>query len=575
MSSGQLNSRQRAASIESMKSSTFDVVVIGGGITGCGVALDAITRGYTVALIEARDIASGTSSRSSKLIHGGLRYLEMLDFGLVREALLERGLLTKRLAPHLVKPVPFVLPLRKRIVERVYVGAGLFLYDLLARWGSAPRLPWHRHLSKKQTRRLWPSLKADDLRGSLQYYDAQFDDSRYALMVARTAAAHGAHIVNRCRVTGLLRKGERVTGVTAVDDSDPQNAFEVKGRVVINAAGVWFPEISGFLPDYSDDLSVRASKGVHVVVPGDRIHASSGLISRTEKSVLFVIPWGKHWIIGTTDTDWSHDRVHPAASARDIDYVLDHVNAIVDASLTKADVLGVYVGLRPLVAAKDASTTKLSREHAVSLLAPGLVGITGGKYTTYRVMAKDVVDEATPFVVGARDGSVEAYEMRPSRTHEVQIIGAYEESSIDATSLAGRHGLAETQVHRLLNRYGELIEEVLQAGSTALVDETVEYLEAEVVYATTHEGARHIEDVLTRRTHMSIETWSRGVDAAPRVAELMGEVLGWDHARRRAEVDHYTRRVDAERASNEALDDSTADALRRQAGDIVDAVRRR
>jgi glycerol-3-phosphate dehydrogenase len=577
MSSGQLGPEQRTSSIASLQSSTFDVLVVGGGITGCGVALDAVTRGYSVALVEARDLASGSSSRSSKLIHGGLRYLEMLDFGLVREALLERGLLTRQLAPHLVHPLPFVMPLRKPVVERAYMGAGLFLYDLLARLGSAPRLPLHRHLSKRKTQQIWPALKDEHLRGGLQYFDAQVDDARYTMMVARTAAAHGAHIVNRCRVSGLLRTGDRVTGVVAIDDDNPRSPFEVKARVVINAAGVWMPEIAEFLPERPKQANVRASKGIHLVVPKDRIAASGGLISRTEKSVLFVIPWGEHWIIGTTDTDWGHDRVHPAASARDIDYVLDHVNALLKTPLTKADVQGVYVGLRPLVASNETSTTKLSREHAVSQLAPGLVGISGGKYTTYRVMAEDVVDAATPFVVGARDASADEYSVRPSRTHETPIIGAprndWPATDHHVAQMSNRHGVSAEQVRRLLGRYGTLVDEVLSAGSHELLPGTDDYLEAEVVYATTHEGARHVEDVLTRRTRMSIETWSRGVDAAPRVAALMGAILGWDAKRREAEITHYEKRVAAERASHDAVDDAAADALRRVAGDIVDAVR--
>lgn len=575
MSAGQLGPQQREESLNSLKTSTFDVIIIGGGITGCGAALDAATRGYSVALIEARDIASGTSSRSSKLIHGGLRYLEMLDFALVKEALHERGLLTKRLAPHLVQPVPFLLPLHKRVWERAYMGAGLVIYDVLARLGSAPRLPWHSHLSKARTKLKWPSLKADDLRGGLQYYDAQVDDARYTLTVARTAAAHGAHIVNRCKVVGLLRNRDRVVGVRVVDDQNPDVEIEVNGRVVINASGVWLPDVAGMVAEQESSVEVRASKGVHIVVPRDRIDATTGLISRTEKSVLFVIPWGSHWIIGTTDTDWKHDKVHPAASKADIDYVLDHVNVLIKKPLTHADIEGVYVGLRPLVASKDASTTKLSREHAVSQIAPGLIGITGGKYTTYRVMAKDVIDEATPFIVGARDASVEIYQVRDSRTHEVSLLGA---SGFDTTAatvdlLKNGHGLPEAQVQRLLHRYGSLVDEVLEAGALKNLPGTDEYLEAEAVYATTHEGARHIEDVLTRRTRMSIETWSRGVDAAERVADLMGDVLRWSVERRRIEVEHYTRRVAAERASNEAETDQQADALRRQAGDIVDALR--
>lgn len=565
MSDGRLGPQERAASLVALRSQQFDVVVIGGGITGCGIALDAATRGFSVALIEARDIASGTSSRSSKLIHGGLRYLEMRDFGLVREALLERGLLTKKLAPHLVRPVPFVLSLQKGLGERLYVGAGLLLYDLLARLGRAPRLRWHRHLSRTAVAARWKSLRSDRFRGGIQYFDAQVDDARYTMMVARTAAAHGARIVNRCQVVDVLRDGDRVCGVRAIDDESPDDAFEVRARVVINASGVWVGDIaSGGLSavpssgsqatvSLGSQATVRASKGIHLVVPGSCIDAETGLISRTEKSVLFVIPWGSHWIIGTTDTDWTLDKVHPAASRKDIQYVLERVNAILDKPITRAHLQGVYVGLRPLVASGDVSTAKLSREHAIVQQAPGLLAVSGGKYTTYRVMAKDAVDAAAPYI-----GS------RKCRTEDVPIVGA--------------GGIATND--RLYQRYGTLAEGVvaLAADRPELLNtlpDTDEYIEAEVVYAVTHEGARHIEDVLTRRTRMSVETWSRGVAAAGRVALLMGEVLDWSAERVDLEVNHYVQRVAAERAANDAETDEEADAIRRAVPDVARAVRSR
>lgn len=549
MSGGQLGIKQRAGSIEALKTQAFDVLVIGGGVTGCGAALDAVTRGYSVALVEARDFASGTSSRSSKLIHGGLRYLEMLDFGLVREALTERGLLTKTLAPHLVQPLPFVMPLHKGIGERAYMGAGLFLYDALARMGRVPRLPWHRHLTRKQTLKKWPALKREGFVGGLQYYDAQVDDARFVMMLARTAAAHGAHVLNRCVMRSLMRDGTHLTGATVEIDGE---TIDVNAKVVINAAGVWLPEVSGEL---ESSVAVRASKGVHIVVPRDRIRATTGLISRTEKSVLFVIPWGSHWIIGTTDTEWHYDKAHPAASKGDIDYLLEHVNAVLETPLSHADIEGVYAGLRPLVAAKNASTAKLSREHAVTQIAPGFVGVTGGKYTTYRIMAKDAVDVAT----------MGEY---PCRTDEVPVLGASGYSDIDEYEIARQYGISVTQTERLLHRYGSLIDEVLTAGALRTLPGTDDYLEAEVVYAATHEGALYVEDVLVRRTRMSIESWSRGTDAAERVAQLLGDVLGWDDDRRRREVETYRARVAAERAANEAETDAEANAERTRSVEI-------
>ncbi|MHB8296075.1 MAG: glycerol-3-phosphate dehydrogenase/oxidase, partial [Acidimicrobiales bacterium] len=383
---GQLGPAQRREAMARLSDEMFDIVVVGGGITGTGAALDAATRGLNVALIEARDFAAGTSSRSSKLIHGGLRYLEMLDFGLVREALAERHLLLTRIAPHLVRPVPFLYPLRHPVWERLYVGAGLALYDVM---GGKQVVPRHRHLTRSQALALAPGLRRDALIGAVQYYDAQTDDARYTLAVARTAARHGAVVARSVRATGFLRAGTRVTGVRAVDQETGQE-LEVAARQVLNATGVWTDETQG-MGEIRGRLHVRASKGVHLVVPRDRIACDTGLILRTDKSVLFVIPWEHHWIIGTTDTDWELGKAHPAANRTDIEYLLDHVNTILSTPITHQDVEGVYAGLRPLLYGEPESTSQLSRRHAVSEPVPGLVTVAGGKFTTYRVMAKDAV----------------------------------------------------------------------------------------------------------------------------------------------------------------------------------------
>ena len=372
----------------------LDVLVVGGGIVGAGTALDAVTRGLATGLIEQRDLASGTSSRSSKLIHGGLRYLEMFDFGLVREALEERGLLLTRLAPHLVKPVAFLYPLH-HTWERPYVGAGLALYDAMAMAGKYDMgVPKHAHLFRKQVARIAPDLRTEDLKGAIRYYDAQVDDARLVLTVARTAASHGAHVATRTRATGFVREGERVVGVRAVD-LESGREIEVRAKVVVNAAGVWTDEIQEMVGGRGA-LHVQASKGIHLVVPRDRIRSEAGFIARTETSVLFVIPWGQHWIIGTTDTDWNLDKAHPAASRADIDYLLAHVNTLLREPLDHADVVGVYAGLRPLVTGAREPTSRISREHTVVAPVPGLVMIAGGKLTTYRVMAKDAIDVAVP-----------------------------------------------------------------------------------------------------------------------------------------------------------------------------------
>ena len=564
MCPARLGPDERLTSLDRMRTEVFDIAVVGGGVTGAGAALDAATRGLNVALLEKRDYAAGTSSRSSKLIHGGLRYLEQLNVSLVREALRERSLLLTRLAPHLVHPVPFVYPLRHRGWERLYVGAGLTLYDALAATrGDGPALPRHRHLSKRQAMKLVPALRRDALVGAIRYYDAQVDDARHTMMLARTAAANGAATTTSTRVTNFLREGERVVGVRA-RDLETGDEFGVRARQVINATGVWTDDLQRFAG--RGRIKVRASKGVHLVVPRDRIHADSGIILRTPTSVLFVIPWGRHWIIGTTDTEWTLGRAHPAASRADIDYLLGHVNAVLAQPLTAADVEGVYAGLRPLLHGESEATSTLSREHAVSQAVPGLVTVAGGKYTTYRVMAADAVDMAA-YGLDAR--------VPPSCTAEIPLVGAvgYRAAWNRRAVLAAESGLHVARIEHLLGRYGTLTEELLAlvAQDPALgrpLPGAEDYLAVEVVYAASHEGALHLDDVLTRRTHISIETFDRGLAAAEHVAHLMAAVLGWDDAAVSREVEHYRARVAAERDSQDQADDHTADAARLGASDV-------
>src|SRR6476619_99173 len=313
MLSAPLSAAARSQALHAMAEAERDILVVGGGVVGAGTALDAATRGLSTGLVEARDWAAGTSSRSSKLIHGGLRYLEMLDFALVREALKERGLLLEKLAPHLVRPVPLLYPLQHKGWERLYAGSGVALYDAMSMArGHGRGLPAHRHLTRRHALRVAPALKRDALVGALQYYDAQMDDARYVATLVRTAAAYGAKVANRARVTGFLREGERVVGAR-VQDVEGGGEYEIRARQIVNATGVWTDDTQGMVGERGQ-FHVRASKGIHLVVPRDRIHSSTGLILRTEKSVLFVIPWGRHWIIGTTDTDWSLDKAHPAAT---------------------------------------------------------------------------------------------------------------------------------------------------------------------------------------------------------------------------------------------------------------------
>ena len=567
----QLSPDHRTTAISAMMTAELDVLVVGGGIVGAGAALDAVTRGLSVGLLEQRDLASGTSSRSSKLVHGGLRYLEMFDFALVKEALEERGLLLTRLAPHLVRPVPFLYPLTKAW-ERPYVGAGIALYDGMAMTGKYDMgVPKHKHIFRKQLARMAPDVRTDELHGAIRYYDCQVDDARLVMTLARTAANNGAQIATRCKVTGFLRDGDRVIGATALDlENDIE--FEVRAKVVINAAGVWTDEVQELIGGDAT-LDVDASKGIHLVVPRDRIRSECGFITKTEKSVLFVIPWGAFWIIGTTDTPWDFDLAHPAASRTDIDYLLGHVNALLKEPLDHRDVVGVWAGLRPLLKpivkrprGDGGETTKLSREHTVANPVPGLVLIAGGKLTTYRVMAKDAVDHAI------RGFAVTP----PSITERVPLLGAwgYEARTNQRVALSRDSGIDVGMIDHLLGRFGGLIDEVLElVRSRPELAEPLEgaplYLAAEIVYAVSHEGARHLDDVLTRRTRISIETFDRGVASARPTAELMARELGWDEATLDDEVDHYLRRVEAERQSQLQITDQEADEARVQAPDIV------
>jgi glycerol-3-phosphate dehydrogenase len=569
MRSVALSPDARSAALAAMAETELDVLVVGAGVVGAGCALDAATRGLSVGLVEARDFASGTSSRSSKLIHGGLRYLEMLDFRLVAEALAERGLLIERLAPHLVRPVPFLYPLTHRWWERLYAGAGVALYDVLASLSGRSRgLPRHRHLTRTGARRIVPALRKDALVGALQYWDAQVDDARHTMFLARTAAAYGAHVASRARVVALLREGERVTGAQ-VRDLETGLTHRVRARQVINATGVWTDELQS-LAGERGQFHVRASKGIHLVVPRDRIRGRAGLILRTETSVLFVIPWGRHWIIGTTDTDWRLDLAHPAASAADIDYLLSHVNEVISPPLTHADVEGVYAGLRPLLSGESELTSQLSREHAVAHTVPGLVVVAGGKYTTYRIMARDAVDAAVHGL---------AIKVPPSVTENVPLLGAEGYAALRNARhvLAAESGLHEARISHLLGRYGSLVHEILAliADDPTLGAELAgapDHLRAEVVYAVTHEGARHLEDVLARRTRISIETFDRGVGVCREVAELMAPELRWSPEQVEREIEHYRKRVAAERESQRMPDDETADSARMGAPDVVPLV---
>ena len=548
MFSSELNLEQRDEAIDALTSEEFDILVIGGGVTGAGAVLDAASRGLKVALVEARDIASGTSSRSSKLIHGGLRYLEQYDFKLVREALHERELMVSSLSPHLVKPVGFLYPLHEKLKDRTYVGAGLALYDVLR--GFQRALPWHKHLSQRKINEIAPSLRQDLVTGAIKYYDAQVDDARHTMTVIRTARRHGAVIATHVEVVELVRNGKRVTGVVATDTVTGKK-ITISSKAVIMCAGIWSDELHanfGITPGYS----VTMSKGVHIVVPGDAIQSNTGIILKTAISVLFLIPWGDKWIVGTTDTPYEGDRANPHATSEDVQYILDQANKVLDPQLKREDIIGVYAGLRPLVSnAAGSSTTKLSREHTVDRSAPGFISIAGGKYTTYRVMGKDAVDLA---VLDLRRVVAE------SCTEKLPLVGAdgYFALQQQVAIIAAQYSLSEATVTHLLNRYGSLISEVLEIitedkKSAQLLDPTLPYLKAEIIYAASHEGAMSVDDVISRRTRLAFEAPHAARDLVNQVADLISPVLGWSAKEKKASISAYLEQVTNEEDALSAL----------------------
>lgn len=534
-----LNTQTRQQAIETVSDSTLDVLVIGGGVTGAGIVLDAATRGLKVGIVEADDWASGTSSWSSKLLHGGLRYLEMLDFALVHEAILERNLLLRVIAPHLSVPVPFIYPLHKAVTERAYVGSGITLYDSMAWLGGTPAVPGHRHLTRRGLHDLFPGLDETQLAGGIRYFDARIDDARLVSTLVRTAAHFGARAINRAQVTALTTdEFDRVRGAEVLDRESGQT-FSVRAKNVINATGVWTEQTEA-LSGTSGGLKVLASKGVHIVVPRERIPGHAGIISQTEKSVLFVIPWKDRWIIGTTDTPYTGDYASPVATEDDIAYLIGHVNELLVDPISREDVIGTYAGLRPLLqpgTKAGTASTKVSREHTVASPAPGLTVIAGGKLTTYRVMAEDAVN----FALGPSKAR-----KKPSRTKQTPLLGARGLDAITAkrAEISRIHGWPMWRVNRLINRYGTLLYDVLELiGVEPELSDELEgapgYLQAEVVYAVTNEGALHLDDVMERRTRLSIEYPDRGAAAVDQVSRLMAAQLGWSEKQRLREVSGY------------------------------------
>ena len=536
----------RKAQLEQLQQETFDVLVIGGGATGTGVALDAVSRGLKTALVERDDFSAGSSSRSTKLVHGGVRYLEQavkgLDrtqFNLVRDALKERAVLLDN-APHLAHPLPILTPLYNWF-QIPYMMIGLKLYDTLA--GRA-NLKSSRFVGREEALRRFPMLKKEGLRGAVLYYDGQFDDARMNVSLALTAAHEGAAVANHLEVTKLLKAGGRVAGAS-VRDTLSGETWDIRAKVVVNATGP-FTDAIRYLDDADAAPMLTASSGVHIVLDGHFSPPGTGLlIPQTDDGrVLFLLPWLGYTLFGTTD--------HPAAiepnpqpSEGDIDYLLSYLGRYFDVPATRDDILATWSGLRPLVSdPKAADTAKVSRDHVVNTSSSGLVTVAGGKWTTYRKMALDTVDEVL------KVGHLQA---GPSRTEQLKLVGAEAFRPAGAATLAAQFGLDDDVAEYLNRAYGDRAVKVAELAETypkRLVPGHPQ-LGAEVIYSATYEGADTAVDFLARRTRLAFLDRGAALAALPQVIDLLGEALSWDEARKQREqqeAETYLGKVQQPRA---------------------------
>ena len=540
----------RSDALRRLESTDFDVVVIGGGITGVGCALDAASRGLRVALIERDDFASGTSSKSSKLVHGGIRYLQQGDIRLVYEALAERQIL-RRNAPHLVKVLPFLIPIfsTKGVVNRKLaraMGTAMWMYDLT---GGLRIGKMHKRVSKKQALEWFPTLPADKLMPSYLYYDAEADDARLVVTVARTAALRfDATLVNRPEVVDLQKDSNgNVNGVTVKADG---RTFTVSTKAVVNAAGVWSDDVRA-LDEAEHPRSIRPAKGVHITVPWSKVRNTVAAVIPVpgDKRSVFVVPWGQFTFVGTTDTDYTGPIDDPQCNENDVEYLLRALNGSITETVTTDDILGTWAGLRPLVADPEASgrTADLSRRHKVRRSDSGVVTITGGKLTTYREMAADTIDEVLSEVLDA--DRITRFRRR-SKTKHIKIHGAngYEDLVDSADTISPLGG---DQVRRLADRYGSDATTVLAIAESdqSLAEPLVpglHYLRAEAIFAVRYEMATTVDDILSRRTRARLEIRDASADAAAAVAALLAPELGWDEAEQARQVADYRARIDEE-----------------------------
>ena len=537
----------RSEALGRLGEETFDVLVIGGGITGAGVALDAASRGLRTALVERHDFASGTSSKSSKMVHGGLRYLQQRDFRLVYEALHERQRLLEN-APHLVAPLPFLIPLFGRDgivskgVARTYATA-LTLYDLTGGLRIGKR---HRRITQAETLAHLPTLRTDRLVAGFIYYDARADDARLTLTIARTAALdHGAVLANYTEVVGLVTDGSgAVRGArvrpsvpgTGTDGATLDGELEVRARVVVNATGVWADDVRA-LDESSHPHSIRPAKGIHITVSRSKLPADIAAVIPVPKDrrSIFVVPWpdGDDVYLGTTDTAWDGPLDDPACLPGDVDYVLDAANGVITEPIGRADVTAVWAGLRPLLAPTEGHqvsdrTADLSRRHTVAVSAHGMITVTGGKLTTYRRMAEDTVDAVVKALgSGAPAGA------RRCRTKRLALHGAAGLEELRRPGAAGALGVGDDVLSALLGRYGSDTPAVLAlaSGRPELLEPMVPglpHLRAEAVWAVRHEMAMTVDDVLSRRTRSVLRRARAAADAAPGLAEMLAPEWGRD-----------------------------------------------
>lgn len=543
----------RPSALRRLEESHFDVIVVGGGITGVGCALDAASRGLRTALVERHDFASGTSSKSSKLVHGGLRYLQQGDIRLVYEALAERQIL-RRNAPHLVKVLPFLIPIfsKNGVVSRKLaraMGTAMWMYDFTGglRIGKV-----HKRLSKEKALEYFPTLPPENLVSSYLYYDARADDARLCVAVARTAALQfGAVVVNDAAVTSVRKNDNgKVCGVDVVADG---RTISVTADSIINAAGVWADDVRSF-DEPGRPRTIRPAKGIHITLPWHKIRNEIAAVIAVpgDKRSVFVVPWGDFSFVGTTDTDYQGSVDDPQCTPEDIEYLLRAINGSVTTEITEADIVGTWAGLRPLVADPEASgrTADLSRRHSVNRSDAGVVTVTGGKLTTYREMAADAVDEIVEHVL---DRKTLSNLHRRSRTKRLELHGAdgFDQLVSRAATLSP---LGPDVVTHLIDRYGSDTGDVLALAENdpdlaAPLVEGLPYLRAEAIFAVRHEMARTIDDILSRRTRARLLARDDSAAAAPSVAALIGPELGWDEAEQRHRVDEYVRQIDEERSA--------------------------